>query len=218
MLPSLDLQLLTVFNRGIAHPWLDPIMQFLSGNVLLVPGLVALATALIVWGGRRGRVFVFMLAFVLAVGDSQVNNRLKKLFGRPRPFVDHPEVRLLVGRGPSFSMPSGHASIWGGIVAVTFLYWRRREVRAGVVATGIGVGVSRMYLGVHYPSDVGVCWAVGLAYGVALARMAAWLWDRVGQRVFPAWHRALPDLLEPDAGDRGVPVAHGHWQTLGWIL
>jgi membrane-associated phospholipid phosphatase/4-amino-4-deoxy-L-arabinose transferase-like glycosyltransferase len=218
MLPSLDLQLLSVFNRGIAHPWLDPIMQFLSGNALLVPGLVALATALIVWGGRRGRVFVFMLAFVLAVGDSQVNNRLKKLFGRPRPFVDHPEVRLLAGRGPSFSMPSGHASIWGGIVSVTFLYWRRREVRALVVATGLGVGVSRMYLGVHYPSDVVVGWAVGLAYGVALARMGAWLWDRAGRRVFPAWHRGLPDLLDPDAGERGLPVAHGHWQALGWVV
>jgi membrane-associated phospholipid phosphatase len=218
MLQALDLRLLWYFNRGIAHPWLDPAMQFLSGNALLVPGLVLLATLLLAWGGRRGRVFVFMLSFVLAVGDSQVNNRLKKLFERPRPFVDHPEVRLLAGRGPSYSMPSGHSSIWGGIVAVTFLYWRRRDVRALVVLAGIGVGVSRMYLGVHYPSDVLAGWMVGLAYGVVLARMAAWLWGWCGSKAFPAWHRALPNLLRPDDGEAGLPVAHGHWEKLGWCV
>lgn len=217
MLPSLDLKLLWWINHGLAHPWLDPVMQFLSWNVLLVPGLIVLAAALMAWGGRRGRVFVLVLAAVLAVGDSQVNNRLKKLVGRPRPFVDHPEhLRVLGGRGPSFSMPSGHASIWGGIVSVTFLYWRRRAVRGWVVAGGMGVGVSRLYLGVHYPSDVVAGWAVGLAYGVVLARMAAWAWGRVGARWLPEWHRALPNLLDPDAGERGLPVAHGHWERVGW--
>ncbi len=218
MLQALDLRLLWYFNRGIAHPWLDPVMQFLSGNALLVPGVVALAVALVGWGGRRGRVFVVVLALALAAGDSQVNNRLKKLFERPRPFVDHPEFRLLAGKGPSFSMPSGHAAIWGGIVAVTFLYWRRRDVRALVVATGLAVGISRMYLGVHYPSDVAVGWAVGLAYGVALARMAAWGWDRLGRRFFPGWHRALPNLLEPEAGERGLAPSQAPWQRLGWVV
>ena len=110
----------------LVTPWLDPVMEFLSGNALFIPLVLMLVVALIGWGGRRGRVFVVVLGFVLAVGDPLLVGGLKKLIRRDRPFVDHPETRLLAGRGSSYSMPSGHSAIWGAISAVTFLLYRRR--------------------------------------------------------------------------------------------
>lgn len=217
MLETLDLGIFRFFNRTLASPWLDPVMEFLSGNSLFIPMVVALVVALVGWGGRRGRVFVVVLAFVLAVGDPILVGKLKRLIRRDRPFVTHSETRLVAGRGSSFSMPSGHSAIWGAITSVTFLLYRRRWVPVAVL--GFGVGISRMYLGVHYPTDVLAGWTLGAVYGVVLSRMAAWLWGQVGSRFFPEWHRALPRLLSPDEGERlGAPV-HGHWERLGvWLL
>lgn len=216
MIQQLDLAVFRFFNRTLANPWLDPVMEFLSGNVLFIPLVLMLGVALIGWGGRRGRVFVLVLGFVLAAGDPLLVGGLKKLIRRDRPFVDHPDTRLLAGRGSSYSMPSGHSAIWGAISAVTFLLYRRRWVPVAVV--GVGVGISRMYLGVHYPTDVLAGWTLGVVYGVVLARMAAWLWGTVGGRWFPEWHRALPDLLEPDRGERMGAPAHAHWELLGRCL
>lgn len=218
MIQDLDLTVFRFFNQSLAVPWLDPVMRFLSGNEYFMPLVVLLAVALLGWGGRRGRVFVVMLVLVLAVGDSLFVGVAKKLIRRNRPFVDHPETRLLVGRGSTFSMPSGHAAIWGAITAVTALAWRRRGLTAAVGTVGIGVGISRMYLGVHYPTDVLAGWTVGLVYGVCLSRMAAWGWGALGRRWFPEWHRALPNLLDAESGERMVAPAHGHWVRLARVL
>lgn len=215
-LQSLDFAVFRFFNRDLASPFLDPVMEFLSGNALFWPMVGLLVLGLWVWGGRRGRVFSLVLGFSLAIGDPVIIANLKKAFGRPRPFVGHPEVRLVAGQGSSYSMPSGHAAIWGAITAVTFLFYRRRWVAAGVV--GLGVGVSRLYLGVHYPSDVLAGWATGAAYGVVLARMAAWLWAQAGSRWFPLWWRRLPRLLSPDEGEAVPGDTSSHWTRLGWLF
>lgn len=216
MIQQLDLTVFRFFNQSIAMPWLDPGMKFLSGNVYFIPLVVLLVAGLIGWGGRRGRVFVLMVALVLGVGDPALVGTLKKAIRRDRPFVTHADTRLIVGKGSTFSMPSGHSAIWGALTSLTFLLYRRRWVPVAVV--GVGVGISRMYLGVHYPSDVLAGWTLGLLYGVVLARMAAWLWGTLGKRWFPEWHRALPNLLDPDQGESLPVPAHAHWETLGRCL
>ncbi|KAB2656662.1 MAG: phosphatase PAP2 family protein [Verrucomicrobia bacterium] len=214
-LQRLDLAVFRFFNRDIATPMLDPAMQFLSGNTLFLPTVIGLVAALWIWGGRRGRIFTLVMVVTLAIGDPLIVGNLKKAFGRQRPFVDHPETRLLAGKGTSLSMPSGHAAIWGAITAVAFVFYRGRWIAAGAIA--LGVGISRLYLGVHYPTDVLAGWAVGAAYGVLLARMAAWLWTVVGRAWFPLWWRRMPRLLSPDDGEPAPGDTSGHWTRLGWL-
>lgn len=216
MIQQLDLTIFRFFNQGIATPWLDPVMKFLSGNIAFVPLVILLVVGLIGWGGRRGRVFVVLVTLVLAVGESGLVAPLKRGIRRDRPFVTHSDTRLLVGRGTSFAMPSGHSAIWGAMTALTYLLYRRRWVPVAVV--GFGVGISRMYLGVHYPTDVLAGWTLGLVYGAVLARMVSWLWGVVGGMWFPEWRRALPNLLNPDEGEPLPAPAHTHWETLGRCL
>ncbi len=209
------------FNQDLAAPWLDPVMAFLSGNRLLWPVVAALVLSLWLWGGRRGRIFSVVMAVTLLIGDPLIVGNLKKVIQRPRPFTDHPETRLLAGRGMSYSMPSGHAAIWGAVTVVTFLYYRRRWVP--MAAVGLGVGVSRMYLGVHYPTDVLAGWAVGVTYGALVPRMLDGLWRILGGRLFPIWWRRLPLLLSPEEGIRTEGTAEvgdtaSHWLRLGWVL
>jgi len=132
--------------------------------------VVVVAAALI---RRRHRVAAGALA-ASSFGAMAVTELLKVAIGRERPPV---ETHLVEAAG--FAFPSGHSSqavaCYGGLALVTFLTTRRRVARAvavGVaIAIALAVGVSRVYLRVHWPTDVLVGWVVGLAW-LALVALA----------------------------------------------
>ncbi len=81
---------------------------------------------------------------------------LKKLFLRPRPYVDDPSgTRLLIGPPRATSWPSSHPAV---LLAFTTVAGRevgaRARGRAALDGLGLLVGLSRTYVGVHYPADV----------------------------------------------------------------
>jgi undecaprenyl-diphosphatase len=126
---------------------------------------------------RRGAVLVV----VTLLGASLLDGGLKLLFGRqrPTPFFDYypaPE---------SFSFPSGHAlfatAFFGGLAALLWKRLRHPALRIAVALTAVVlivlIGFSRIYLGVHYPSDVLGGFAVGTVWVTAVA-----LGDRIATR------------------------------------
>jgi undecaprenyl-diphosphatase len=128
------------------------------GALLTIGVLVALSLL-----ARRRRLAA--LVWVLAlVGAALLNSGLKEAFGRPRPPFHDPAV---VETNESF--PSGHAM--GSVIAYGLLVYlllpslRRRRGRAALVAgtavLALAVGFSRLYLGVHYGSDVVGGFAMG---------------------------------------------------------
>jgi 4-amino-4-deoxy-L-arabinose transferase-like glycosyltransferase len=194
-LPSLDSAVFRWVNQSLAHPWLDWLMPVLSGNALFTPALVLLAVVLLWKGGVRGRLCVLMLVLVVGALNNAVVDALKHAFDRHRPFVDLPDVRLLVGRGKSSSLPSSHAANWLAAATVAWVYYRRS---LGVLLPlGLLVGVSRVYNGVHYPSDVLAGFAVGVAVGAGGVWLVDGLWRWLGARWFPLWWRRLPSLTHP---------------------
>ena len=126
-------------------------------GAVLLPVLVGLVLALM----HRRRALIF---FILAVAGSGLLNLAAKLvLARPRP-------ALWVSAAPetSFSFPSGHSMAAAGLAAaLALLAWPTRGrwlVVAGGAAWALGVGWSRLYLGVHYPSDVLAGWAGSLGW------------------------------------------------------
>jgi membrane protein DedA with SNARE-associated domain/membrane-associated phospholipid phosphatase len=113
----------------------------------------------------RRRQWLYLGTWVVAVGGSAALNRLLKgLFDRPRPFFEHP---LLLET--SYSFPSGHAMesfvVYGMLAYFAVLAlesWRARIAAVfGAVLLVLLIGFSRMYLGVHYFSDVVAGYAAG---------------------------------------------------------
>ena len=144
----------------------------MAGIILIVCGWMALAQ-------RRA-----LIGLVLAssCGAGLLNTMLKSAFGRPRPSVV-PQLAMV----DSASFPSGHAMIAGAVyltlgvvLARTTTRWRLRLYYLGVALTVTGlIAFSRVYLGVHYPSDVLAGMAAGALWAL-LCDIAAWRLQREG--------------------------------------
>jgi 4-amino-4-deoxy-L-arabinose transferase-like glycosyltransferase/membrane-associated phospholipid phosphatase len=222
-LQTLDVRLFQFINHTLSNPVLDVVMPFFSGNRLFVPALVVLAVLLLKKGGVRGRVFLVVLALVLAAGDILLISMLKQVIGRPRPFTDMSAVQVLAGRPSNGSMPSSHTSTWFAAALIAYVYYRR-SWRFMLPLAGM-VALSRIYVGAHYPADVLVGAMVGAGYAALGVWGLNWLWQEAGPRHFPAWHARLPSLLqpvvvEPDnrAGARPQASADREWIHLGYVV
>lgn len=224
-LPAIDSAAFRFVNQSLANPVFDRLMPFLSGNPFFTPVLLGLVILLLWRGGSRGRLCVAMLLlFVLATNNWVVEN-LKQLGARPRPFLQMPDVRLLVGRGGSYAMPSSHAANWFAATAVVWFYYRRTAAFILLPLAAL-VSFSRIYNGVHYPSDVLAGALVGTIVGRGGVAGLDRLWRWTGQRWFPLWWTACPSLTLQPSGEQ-QPTAQTaeadasvaqHWQRLGYTV
>ena len=136
----------------------------------------AAASAALARAGRKRAAADAMGAALVMWAVGQI---LKKVTNRPRPYQALEDSRLLIAEPSGTSWPSSHPA-----VLLTFVTVAARDLgacpasRAGLSALAGLVGMSRMYLGVHYPSDV--------AGGLLLGRGVADLWSTlVSSRVVP---------------------------------
>ena len=163
-LTVMDLRV-AAYLHARATPLLSIVMIFSSYfGSLIVTGGIAFATGIILWRRHHRERF---LALVFAVpGGMLINVLAKYSVHRPRPFFDDPLLTLT-----SYGFPSGHAmasTVLYGLLAVfamqTSANWRRRVMAVSIAVSLIAlVCFSRIYLGVHYLTDV----LAGVAEGVA---------------------------------------------------
>lgn len=160
--------------------WLVGVAQDLTalgGPTVLTLAVLAVLGYLALAGHRRAA----WLVAVASGGGLVVSTVLKAGFGRDRPDV-------VPHLAPAFtaSFPSGHsmlaAVVYLTLGALLAVILPGRRIRAYALAVALVlvllIGVSRVYLGVHYPSDVLAGWAAGLAWGALCGLVARWLATR----------------------------------------
>lgn len=130
-------------------PFLDSFLVFMTNKAYLFYLLFAIIT--IFKDKSKALIPLSLLIAVWLFADS-TGNLLKHIFERPRPFYVIEDARLLVGKGSSFSFPSNHAATYTAGATVLSYFFRYLRIPSFIVA--FIVCISRVYVGVHYPSDV----------------------------------------------------------------
>jgi len=167
-------------HTPIGPPWLLEAAQditALGGRTMLL----AVTLFAIGYLGLEGKYGAMGLVTMAAAGGGLLNTVMKQLFGRDRPDV---VPHLVAVTSPSF--PSGH-SMLAAIVYLTLgallaRFAARRRTRVYILTVALFaaflVGASRVYLGVHYPSDVLAGWCAGLVWALVCWLTARYLQKR----------------------------------------
>jgi undecaprenyl-diphosphatase len=185
-----------------ATPWLHGIMSAYA----LWAGLVLLALLLLFgwfWARRRpdapAKVSVVLLTGIAAILVLIVNQQLiSPAIARARPCNALANVEVLLPCAHDYSMPSDHAIIAGAFVAGLWIL----NCRFGIIAAVLGIllAFSRVYSGVHYPSDT----AVGLVLGVVIGIVIVLVFRRPVTR-FTTWLTTTPLRLLIKQGSNTSP-------------
>ena len=163
--------------HGFATPWLTEVMRGLSwiGSPFVLVPTVVLAAGLTWWRGLKDDAVLVVAA---ALGGMVLDEVMKLHFKRLRPDVPWAFVHE-----HSFSFPSGH-SVMAMVMYGVIVYktedrlhnnWARAALMVGAFLMVLGIGVSRVYLGVHYPSDVVGGYFVGAVWLAAVIGSDLWV-------------------------------------------
>jgi undecaprenyl-diphosphatase len=157
----------------IGPSWLEEGARDITalGSVAVLTILVAVIAGHLMLAGRA-RTGWFLVG--AAVGGTVISTALKNIFDRPRPDLTG-IVRIYTA-----SFPSGHATASavvyltiGALLAATVERWGHKAFYLVVaIFLTLIVGLSRMYLGVHYPSDVLAGWLIGAGWAMACVLVA----------------------------------------------
>jgi undecaprenyl-diphosphatase len=170
-LAGLDRAVLLAVHHGWRTPAGDAFFLWITQARHFMLPLIALWLGFIVLGGRRGRYLAAALLLALLLTDAICGLVIKPLFHRVRPCFAVEGVTALLPQIRSASFPSNHAANTFG--AATVLFAARRRWWALGFLGALAVAVSRVYVGVHYPSDVLAGAAIGSGLGLLAWRAVA---------------------------------------------
>lgn len=187
---SIDRSIFYFVNHSLQNVLFDalmPILTDLNKKPIAIVVVLALWAWLLVKGGKEGQIGAILLVVAVVMSDWVSSVLLKSLFERLRPCHVLPDVHLLVSCGSGFSFPSSHAvnNFTGAVVLSRYVPKGRWYFFVFAAAEAF----SRVYVGVHYPSDIMAGSGIGLCLGyltVVLFTRGQAMWNaRTSSRAVP---------------------------------
>ncbi len=189
----IDTEILLAIN-GWHAPWADTLMWIISAKTTWIP-LYLLLIGLLIWRYRKPAptpvkwlqrvpaciVMIVVIALAVGAADFIASGILKDLVARPRP-TRVPELEgvlhLVNGyRSGRYGFVSSHAANTMAVALLFSLIWRNKIATCGLMLWVAANCYSRMYLGVHYPTDI----LGGLMVGTLTALVGYWVLRRMHQ-------------------------------------
>jgi len=155
-------------SQSVGPPWVEEAVRDVTalGSIIVVVILSGAVLGYLLMLGKRGPALLLLMS---VAGGTALNDLLKYVFARPRPDLVLPTTQVFTS-----SFPSGHAAV-SAVVYLTLGALLARDapsvagkiyVMAVAILIVFLVGVSRVFLGVHYPTDVLAGWCIGSAWAL----------------------------------------------------
>ena len=169
---SIDLPILDWIAANLWNPVLDVLMPLIT--LLGDAGIFWIAIAVVLLCTKKYRKVGLGMGIALVIGLLVCNVTLKPLVMRPRPYdyqadVFHKIIPLLVEKQHDFSFPSGHTI--ASFEAATVIAINNKKWGIAAVVLAVLISFSRLYLYLHYPTDV----LASVVLGIAFAFLGNWL-------------------------------------------
>lgn len=163
---EVDFSICLLFNRLVTWEFIRRFFAFLSrlGNGVFWYALIAVLPLVDGWRGAAVSLHMLLVGLVGLV----IYKLMKRKFIRERPFVKNHRIRLGTAPLDRFSFPSGHTLHAVGFSLVAIAYYPL--LASLLIPFALLIALSRMILGLHYPSDV----IMGAAIGFAIAKLSLW--------------------------------------------
>lgn len=154
---KIDMQILIWIQNNLKNTYLDSFFKILT--FLTDRGFIWIIIGLILFISKKTRIVGIELLFSLFIGSILVNDILKPIFQRTRP-CDIMMIDLIIKHPGGYSFPSGHTA--SAFSAAFSAFLNNKKLGFILIIIAVISGFSRMYLFVHYPSDVLAGMIIGL--------------------------------------------------------
>ncbi|SDY41617.1 phosphatase PAP2 family protein [Eubacterium barkeri] len=165
----MDIGILYSIQHYLQCPFCD--VLFKGFTFLGDKGLIWIIVTALLLAKKETRYAGIVMGISVALSAGLVQFGLKPLFNRTRPYLAY-NFPILIPAPMGTSFPSGHAAT-SFAAAWSYFCLYKNKLRWGLLIIALGIAFSRLYLFVHYPSDV----VVGVIVGLLVAYMARWLAD-----------------------------------------
>ena len=174
-----DASVITAISENVHSTFLNYFFRFVT--LLGEGGIFWIAVAVILLFFKKTRRTGICIGASLLIGVIIGNGVIKNVVARPRPYDTLPGIEPLISSLSDFSFPSGHTLCC--FEAATALMMNRSRWAIPAFFAAVLVGISRLFLFVHYPTDV-ICGALlGILFGVLGSAVAGAIYDRVSRNI-----------------------------------
>lgn len=162
------LQWIQTHCHNTYNDFIFPLISYL-GNY----GMIWIIIAIVMLLFKKYRYYGLLLGTALLLTFLIGELVLKPLIMRPRPFSAFPDIQLLIPKPHSYSFPSGHTA--SSFAAVVALWYTDRKFGIAAVILAVLIAFSRMFLFVHYPTDI----LGGMVLGITISSILCLIFHRL---------------------------------------